>query len=39
MRYTHTNLKHSTNPSKGFDVGSETTTAYIQAQWQYRLWD
>ena len=22
-----------------FDVGSETTAAYIQAQWRYRLWD
>ena len=32
-------LKYSTNPSKGFDAGSETTTTYIQAQWQYQLWD
>ena len=24
-------LKHSTNLSKGFDAGNETTTAYVEA--------
>ena len=28
-------LTHSTNPSKGFDIGSEITATYIEALWQY----
>ena len=39
LKCAYIKLKHSTNPSKGFDVGSETTAVYIQAQWRYRLWD
>ena len=33
IRYTYTYLVC------GFDAGSETTAAYIEALWQYRLWD
>ena len=31
-------LNHSTNSPKGFDAGSETTAAYIEAPWRYQLW-
>ena len=35
LKCAYIKLTHSTNPSKGFDIGSEITATYIEALWQY----